>query len=154
MMVSNKSNGRRNMNFDLNLVPFIDVLSTCICFLLMTAVFMQLGTVNVRQAIGDGAAATKKEEPNVWLKLNQDGNIEVDVKNVKASRASKFVVRSGSSGPDFTQFEASMAVVKQTYPTLNTALIMPSSSSRYADMIKMMDVVKKGSISQVGIAPL
>lgn len=153
MMVSNNK-GRKSMNFDLNLVPFIDVLSTCICFLLMTAVFMQLGTVNVRQAMGDGAAATKKEEPSVWLKLNQGGNIEVNVKNVKASKVSNFTINGGSGGPDFARFEQSLTVVKQTYPTLNIALIMPSAQSRYADMIKLMDVVKKGSITQVGIAPL
>ena len=48
MHVSGPSNkGRRKaMNFELNLVPFIDVLSTCICFLLVTAVFINLGRLS------------------------------------------------------------------------------------------------------------
>ncbi|MGE0762290.1 MAG: ExbD/TolR family protein [Bdellovibrionales bacterium] len=142
------------MNFDLNLVPFIDVLSTCICFLLITAVFMQLGTVNVRQAIGDGAASSKKEQPSVWVKLIENGAIEVDVKNVKSSRASRFVVQGKKSSPDFSRFEQSIGTVKKTYPELNVALIMPAAQSRYADLIRVMDVVKKGDIAQVGIAPL
>jgi len=35
MHVTGSRKGRKkSMNFELNLVPFIDVLSTCICFLL------------------------------------------------------------------------------------------------------------------------
>lgn len=151
---SGNNSGRRQMSFDLNLVPFIDILSTCICFLLMTAVFIQLGTVNTRQAIGDGVASTEKEKPAIWVKINEGGNLDVEVKNVKASRASKFVVRGSASTPDFSRFAQSILTVKQTYPELDIALILPSAQSRYSDMIKVMDLVKKGAIQQVGIAPL
>jgi biopolymer transport protein ExbD len=142
------------MNFDLNLVPFIDVLSTCICFLLITAVFMQLGTVNVRQAIGDGSAATQKEEPALWLRVHDDGSLQVTVKNVKASRASEFTVPSTGSSPNWERFANSLATVKQTYPTLVTALVLPEPRTRYEHVIQAMDLIKKGEISQVGIAPL
>lgn len=152
---SNKSSkGRRNMNFDLNLVPFIDVLSTCICFLLITAVFMQLGTVNVRQALGDGVEKSSQQSATMWLKLGEEGSVQFSVKNVKASRASEFVVRSQGSQPDWNRINQSIKIVKQTYPALQTALILPAAQSRYADLIKLMDSVKKGEVSQVGIAPL
>lgn len=154
MVSSNGKSGRRRMNFDLNLVPFIDVLSTCICFLLLTAVFMQLGTVNVRQAMGDGAASSAKEQPTMWLRLASDGGIHVSVKNVKSSRASEFLVRGNRQTPDFDRLDRSLKVVKQTYPTLATALILPAAESRYADLIQLMDTVKRGQFAQVGIAPL
>ena len=34
--------GKRELNSDINLVPFIDLLSVCICFLLIAAVWLQL----------------------------------------------------------------------------------------------------------------
>lgn len=142
------------MNFELNLVPFIDVLSTCICFLLITAVFMQLGTVNVRQALGDGADTSTQQQATMWLKLGDDGAVEVSVKNVKPSRASQFVIRSRGQTPDWNRLEQGLKVVKQTYPTLKTALVLPAAQSKYSDLIKLMDSVKKGDINQVGVAPL
>jgi biopolymer transport protein TolR len=155
MMVSNKQkSGRRNLNFELNLVPFIDVLSTCICFLLITAVFMQLGTMNVRQAIGDGAKAQTKEEPALWLRLHENGSLQVSVKNVKASPASEFTVPSQGQGPDWNRLSQSLATVKHTYPKLAIALVLPTAQTRYEDVIQAMDRIKKGEFQQVGIAPL
>jgi len=43
----------KTMNFDLNLVPFIDLLSVCITFLLATAVWTQIMSIQVDQAIQD-----------------------------------------------------------------------------------------------------
>ena len=155
MVSVGKNSGRnKSLSFELNLVPFIDVLSTCICFLLITAVFMQLGTVNVKQAIGDAAAASKKEEPALWLKMTESGEIVFTVKNVKASRASQFTLRPTNLGTDWNRFNQSVQVVKQTYPNVATALILPSAQTRYEDVIRIMDNVKKGAIPQVGIAPL
>jgi biopolymer transport protein TolR len=152
---NNKKSGRRQLNFDLNLVPFIDMLSVCICFLLVTAVFMQLGTVNVRQALGDGAAAKTREEPALWLRLQDNGTLQVTVKNVKASRASEFVVpAAGGSEPDWARFSSSLSIVKRTYPNLGIALVMPSAQTRYENVIQAMDRIKKVEIAQVGIAPL
>ena len=44
--------GKKGLNAELNLVPFIDLLSMCICFLLMTAVWVQIGVLDVKQGIG------------------------------------------------------------------------------------------------------
>jgi len=43
----------KGMNFELNLVPFIDLLSVCITFLLATAVWTQIVSLQVDQAIQD-----------------------------------------------------------------------------------------------------
>jgi biopolymer transport protein ExbD len=55
MGVSVDSGGGRgkSMNAELNLVPFIDLLSVCITFLLATAVWTQFSIMQVDQAIQD-----------------------------------------------------------------------------------------------------
>jgi biopolymer transport protein ExbD len=46
----NKS-GKRNVDFTVNLVPFIDLLSVLISFLLITAVWTQLARINANQML-------------------------------------------------------------------------------------------------------
>jgi hypothetical protein len=43
----------RSLSADLNLVPFIDFLSVCITFLLLTAVWTQISAMQVDQAVQD-----------------------------------------------------------------------------------------------------
>lgn len=53
--------GKRPLNADLNLVPFIDLLVCCICFLLITAVWSQMARIEVNQQ-GRGSMGKKTEE--------------------------------------------------------------------------------------------
>src|ERR1700761_2674137 len=76
---------RKNMNFELNLVPFIDVLSTCICFLLVTAVFINLGSFHTNQAVGS-ANANEKPKGSVTVSLGGKGDIRFEVKDVKGAK--------------------------------------------------------------------
>ena len=41
--------GKRPLDAELNLVPFIDLLVCCICFLLITAVWTKMARINVNQ---------------------------------------------------------------------------------------------------------
>ena len=52
--------GKRELNSNLNLTPFIDLLSTCVCFLLITAVWIDIGSLEIKQSHGTEAAASDK----------------------------------------------------------------------------------------------
>ena len=56
--ISDTGGGKRGLNPEVNLVPFIDLLSVCICFLLISAVWLNVGSLQVKQALGTAA-----EEP-------------------------------------------------------------------------------------------
>src|SRR5947209_20307091 len=71
--------GKKPLDATLNLVPFIDLLSCCISFLLITAVWTQLARMDVTQK-GQGAAGAQDEKPpeaqvNLTLFINADGYI-------------------------------------------------------------------------------
>lgn len=55
----------RSGNFDLNLVPFIDLLSVCITFLLATAVWTQIMSLQVDQAIAPPQNTPPPPPPDV-----------------------------------------------------------------------------------------
>src|SRR4051812_41606046 len=101
MHVTGKSGkGRKkNTNFELNLVPFIDVLSTCICFLLVTAVFINLGAFHVSQAVGSDAAQSKeKPKGSVTVSLGGGGDIRFEVQNVQGMKKAESLVTIRGEG--------------------------------------------------------
>src|SRR5436309_3074528 len=68
---------KKPLDAQINLVPFIDLLSCCISFLLITAVWTQLARMDVSQK-GQGAAGSTDEKPpeptvNLTLFINADG---------------------------------------------------------------------------------
>ena len=52
--------GKRTLDFELNLVPFIDLLSCCISFLLITAVWTQMAQLDTTQKLDGGASGGDK----------------------------------------------------------------------------------------------
>lgn len=152
-MQSRSRNGKRNMNFELNLIPFIDVLSTCICFLLVTAIFINLGSIHVNQAIGSQSSQSKdKPEGSVSVSLGDGGAIRFEVKDVKGAGA---VTLEGSQGRiDFTRTSAWIKNFAARFAEVKTVLILPSPHSKYDDLIQLMAQFKASQMDQIGIAPL
>src|SRR5215472_5351489 len=56
---------RKSLDFTLNLVPFIDLLSCCIAFLLITAVWSEVASIDVSQAGASAETAAPTEAPPV-----------------------------------------------------------------------------------------
>jgi len=49
---------KKTLDAELNLIPFINVLAMCICFLLITAVWFQVTSVPVKQSHGTEGTVT------------------------------------------------------------------------------------------------
>ncbi len=68
--------GRKAVDVDLNLVPFIDVMSVLVAFLLLTAVWTNLAQINIKSGgVGHDVENTPPAEPpiNLSVLLAQDG---------------------------------------------------------------------------------
>jgi biopolymer transport protein TolR len=65
------SGRRKSLDAELNLVPFIDLLSMCICFLLMTAIWIEVGSISLRQLLGT-EALDSNHPVELQLKLNDE----------------------------------------------------------------------------------
>lgn len=146
---------KKNSNFELNLVPFIDVLSTCICFLLVTAVFINLGSMHVSQAVGSEKQKTEKSKGTVTVSLGGKGEIRFEVKDVKGLRGSSTVTISGEEGKvNFKRTEQWIQSFASNNTEVKTVLLMPNPYSKYDDLIQLMAQFKKSQMDQIGIAPL
>ncbi|MBY0385641.1 biopolymer transporter ExbD, partial [bacterium] len=71
--------GKKHLDFEINLIPFIDLLSACICFLLLTAVWVQVGTLDVKQAVGGQPASETPKKPTLWVSMGPAGELSINV---------------------------------------------------------------------------
>ena len=77
--------GRRNVDFELNLIPFIDLLSVCILFLLMTAVWVQISKMSAfSQPSGQAtvshsevASINEMREGRIWDVLIREKGVQI-----------------------------------------------------------------------------
>ncbi|MCB0411113.1 MAG: biopolymer transporter ExbD [Bdellovibrionales bacterium] len=147
---------KKEINFEINLLPVISLLAVCISFLLLTAVWVQIGTFNAKQALGsDGAEEQKKNPPSLWVTFEQGGELLLGLKDLEGEKAPKEIRISPRGNQVDIESLAEMTVsLKQQIPELNTALILPSAYTKYQDMIAVMDQLKKVEIRDLGVAPL
>lgn len=158
MHVSSSNNGgKRAMNFELNLVPFIDVLSCCICFLLVTAVFINLGAFHVNQAVGNERANNNlKPTGTVTVYFGDNGLIRLDIQDVRLRRgeSSRVTIPGVNGEVDYKRVEAWIKNFSANHQEVKTVLFMPNQSSKYDEVIQLMAQFKGASMDQIGIAPL
>ena len=67
--------GRKPVDVELNLIPFIDVMSVLVAFLLLTAVWTNLAQINIKPG-GVGTDSEQKTEPpvNLSVLVAEDGH--------------------------------------------------------------------------------
>lgn len=147
---------KKHLDFELNLIPFIDLLSTCICFLLITAVWMQIGSLNVKQAVGGQPAAETEKKPTAWIYMDTTGTVTVEVKDSASLKADlrKSTVPAKDGKMDLELIGKLASSLKTVEPSLRTALIQPKATTSYEDMIDLMDTVKKAGLGDLGVVPL
>lgn len=147
---------KKHLDFELNLIPFIDLLSTLICFLLITAVWMQIGSLNVKQAVGGQPAAETEKKPTAWIFMEKDGAITFDVRDSAslANSLKKSTVPAKDGKMDLEVISKLTSDLRMVDPGLKTALIQPKADTSYEDIVDLMDTVKKAGLGDLGVVPL
>ncbi len=146
----------KHLDFEINLIPCIDLLSVCICFLLLTAVWLNIGSLNVKQAIGGQPAAETEKKPQLWVVLGSEGQMTLTVKETeKIPSKLRSVSLNGVEGrgnlPDVLKAVQSL---KGLEPELKTVLIQPRMQTEYEEIIDLMDHFKKAGLTDLGVVPL
>lgn len=152
--MSASSNNNDKLNFDINILPILDILSVLICFLLLTAVWVQIGTLDTKQAIGDNSTSGAKNPPSLWVTLDADGSVQLSVRDLPKLQTSETRVAKTAKGVNWAGLEAKLADLKTKFPELKTGIVRPGAQSSYGDVIKIMDQLKQSQFEGVGLSPL
>lgn len=135
---------------DLNLTPFIDFLSCLLAFLMMTAVWSQIHSIDTEQAVGDPTAQTEVVDPPppppLTIRLAKD---YVWVAR-KAEEGKKFPKLGENQ--DWAGVEAAVALDRTTYPEENQATIYTDDGVFYGEMIQALDISRKYKYVKTALA--
>jgi biopolymer transport protein TolR len=145
---------KKELNFEINILPVLDILSVLICFLLLTAVWLQLGTIDTKQAIGDNATAGAKNPPSLWVTLQTDGTVQLSLRDVPQAKTLEDSVSRTGAGVNWAVLESKIQALRTKIPDLKTSIVRPEAKSSYGDVIRIMDQLKKNQFEGVGLSPL
>ena len=142
---------KRELDFELNLTSFIDLLSTCTCFLLITAVWIQIGTVEIKQSHGTEAAAEEKNSFDMDLVFKNPNELRVNLK--KGGKQVKMIDLKSTSNEDMLVKlnEAIKSQVIDTKMIIGVATVTPRSTVNYGQLVSTLDVLRKNKIVNIGV---
>ena len=151
MGLAQNSKSNKNLNVELNLLPVFDILSVCICFLLMTVVWVEIRAMETKQAMGSQSLAETDKAASVWLVIDENSNLIVTLKSV-SGKESKTTVTAKSGQIDYqkTRFLLADAYSKN----IRATHILPSKTTKYDQVIQLMDTAKQVGIQNIGLSPI
>lgn len=146
----------KDLDSEINLIPFISLLSVLICSLLLTAIWIQIGSMEVKQAVGGQPADETEKKPSVWAFLSTDGSVVFQLQD--APRVSRSLLKAKVEGKegkiDKEAIKGHVQALQKSIPDLTTALIQPKKETVYEDIIALMDHLKSAGMADLGVAPL
>ena len=145
---------KKELNFELNILPILDILSVMICFLLLTAVWIQVNSLDTKQAIGDNTISQKENPPSLWIGVERNGTLKISLRDVKGNTAQESTLSGSSNGVNWTALSQKIQSLKTQFPTLNTVIIRPEAKANYGVVIRLMDQLKQNQMTDVGLSPL
>jgi len=141
--------GKKPLDASINLVPFIDLLSCCISFLLITAVWTQLARMDVTQkSKAPSGAVDEPPKPDVTLTLmiNKDGYI------FSKSTGESTPIEMKGEEYDYAKLADILEKAKKDHPEKEDISIKADDAIIYNKVIRTMDVVISAKFPNVALS--
>ncbi len=148
------SSGKKAVNQEIPLIPFIDLLLCCVMFLLATAVWNQLAALNANQQV-PGQASTEDAPPEdekvkLILQVRNSGYVlgssageSIDISKRVVANQKEF---------DVEELETKLAQWKQAWDERDDLIVAPEDGVRYEDVVRAMDVALAAGFANLSIA--
>ena len=143
--------GKKALDAELNLVPFIDLLSCCIAFLLITAVWTQISGLNV--ASSGGPPDQQKEQQTIDIKLSMtDKGYALQM----AGATIDIPKMAGKEGPAFDRktLVDKLKTLKASLPDQQAITVQPQDDVVYEDLVAIVDICVGNQLCDVIVVPL
>ena len=139
--------GKKALDAELNLVPFIDLLSCCISFLLITAVWTQIAGLQVSSSGGPPEQQTQKEATiDVKLLLGDKGyqltmaGANLDIPKLNGAFDRKTLAEK-------------LKTLKTSLPDQTAITVQPEDAVAYSDLVETVDTAMGERLRNVTVAP-
>lgn len=144
---------------DLNLVPFIDLFSVLICFLIMTAVWSQIEALstNVDNVTSSDSAASaedpskKKETLTVTVLKDRMEMAESVSIGARTLREKNYKIANLGPDVDLEKMERVLTDWKKRYPEKKDVIVNTENQVLYKKLIQVFDALVGAGYPDVGI---
>lgn len=145
--------GKKPLDVTINLVPFIDLMAVTIVFLIMTAVWTQLGRLQVSQA-GQNASEEQQPDPN---KL-QPITLLITEKELKLTVGGSQldpipVVHDEKGKLEVVKLIEKLKDLKTQQPEQAAITLQTEDAVRYEDLVKLIDTCIGNQFPSISVSP-
>jgi biopolymer transport protein TolR len=147
-----KSN-KKPLDAAINLVPFIDLLSCCISFLLITAVWTQLARMDVTQKGQGAAGSTDEKPPEAQIQLTLF--IDSDGYTFATSTGENTPIPKKGEEYDFTKLADVLKNIRsnpQVPADKRDIAVKSDDKVVYNNIIRTMDIVISAGFPDIGLS--
>lgn len=151
MAQTEESGTGRSANTDVNLIPFIDLMSVLITFLLITAVWTQVSMIQLGSSIYGKKTSDQITPPPPIA----DIPLRLDVKDFGFRLVvgqDKYTFEKKSGEWSTAELAERLAVVRQMYPDKSDATITVDNEVPYEKLILGMDALLAENFVSISIA--
>ena len=144
--------GKKALDANLNLVPFIDLLSCCIAFLLITAVWTQIAGLQVASSGGPPDPDKKQEQTiDVKLLLTESG---YSLTMAGSAIPIPKIAKDGAQTFDLKTLGEKLKTLKASLPEQSSITVQPEDAVAYDDLVNTVDTCIGQQLRNVTVAPL
>ncbi len=136
--------GKKNTDFNVNLVPFIDLLSSLIAFLMMTAVWTQVGRLQVTTG---GGVSESSDTPKPTLQLN----LTITERGYVITAGGVIEVPKKDGSFDLKSLGAKLKSIKADNPDQRNITVMAEDAIAYEDLVRVVDLCIEMDLPDVSV---
>ena len=143
---SGNKSGKKPLNADLNLVPYIDLLTCMVAFLLITAVWSQLARLNVHQK-GQGQAGEDTPPEKVFklvVVVNNEGF------NLVADQDQQPIPKKGDQY-DYEKLGSELKKIKEPHADKGDIQVASEDEIKFEALVKTMDVALSARFPDISL---
>jgi biopolymer transport protein ExbD len=138
--------GKKSLTADLNLVPYIDLLTCMVAFLLITAVWTQLAQLKTSQRGPGGDTEETPPMAKISVVVGEDGlNVLVNQE--------REILPNKNGEPDLNALSVLLKKAKSQFPDKDDVQIASSDSILFDRLTGVMDVTIAAGFPGVSLVP-
>ena len=147
--VGEGSGGKKSVNSDIPLVPFIDLLLCCVMFLLVTAVWNQLARLDANQQ-QPGQAAPDDPPPEEKIKVVLQ--VQSDKYVIASTAGDRDEIPKVGDKYDTEALRNKLVDRKRLEPNRRDMVVAPEDGVAYTDVVQAMDLVVGEGFEQMSLS--
>lgn len=145
--------GKKSLDVAINLTAFIDLMAVTISFLIMTAVWTQIGRLQVSQAGGPSMEEEQQQEQTKTVQLNL---LITPTELRLTADQSAFdpipLTKDDKGRTDLSKLVARFKELKAQLPDQTAITLQPEDKVRYEDLVRIIDECIGSGLPQVSVS--